>query len=113
MKWFVYPMSPIDFWNGWRSTLEIVQEFRQMGDEDAVGAFIREVGSAVDAAVAAGYDGTPRESIHVSPLPRSDRETYGYPRWMFGIKQDNNGTTFIVSPYPLIWLGESHEVTLP
>lgn len=112
MTLYVYAMSPIDIWTGWRSNADIIGEFHNMGEEAASLEFIGDVVRAMEAAKRTGFDGELREAIHVAPLPRAEREPYGGPRWMFGIKQDNNGTTFIVSPYPLGWLGAAHEVTL-
>lgn len=112
MTYYVYSLNPIDWWTGWRETADILRDMREMGDEDAWKQFLREVVTATDAAKAVGFDGGLRESIHVAPLPRAETEPYGDSRWMFGIKQDNNGTTFIVSPYPLVWLGHADEVNV-
>ena len=107
MAWHTYVIEPVDF--GWDRLQTITDCAVAIGkDEGAnflsdvdifgygLGGFRIAVESAMDAARKAGYDGEPRNPPAVFWLPVQDSFEPG-----FVIKQDNNGTTFIVSPVPL------------
>ncbi len=111
MSWYVYDIIPIDF--GWEnlntvketlSTLaaadgsEFTTKRNDINDE-AVLEFIDKWASAKDAASAKGWEGDFRHEPCVFWLPSEINFACG-----FVFKQDNNGTTFVVSPEPLPWL---------
>ena len=90
-EYHCYSMGPIDAWEGWRVV---------PGDE--YGRVIHELESALgklgwDSRNDRWRDGRWR----VSSLP--DPDTCGQLA-VFATKQDNNGTTYICSPYPLPWI---------
>jgi hypothetical protein len=112
VKWFVYNPEPIDFWDGWNTFAGVVGQLSHDDDRSSVESFAHEYASALRAAFEAGYDGKPRAEIgYVSVLPRATHEPYGAARWYFAFKADNNGDTYVVSPYALPWMGFAKEVT--
>ena len=110
MNWFVYQLDPIDF--NWEHlpTVESVaislasqeaKTFIHYGNADSTaGVTYREFtalwASAKDAAGSKGWDGDFRVAPSVLWIPVEDSFSPG-----FVFKQDNNGTTFVVSPAPL------------
>lgn len=112
MAWHVYEIAPIDF--GWHnlkpvsklagelaqqqfSTAALDPEDRMSNSEDPnVEDFMARWESAKSAARSAGWDGDFRQEPVVFWLPGDTEFVYG-----FVIKQDNNGTTYIVSPIEL------------
>ena len=106
MKWIVYVTTPID--HGWER-LKTVKEtaadiaihgsgFDETGDIDAeaVQQFLSNWASAKEAAQREGWEGDLRHEPCVFWLPGFGGFEYG-----FVFKQDNNGTTFVVSPQVL------------
>lgn len=91
----VYMLEPIDTWQGFTPLA-----YWRWGEQTA-----KVVLRALVAAVRAGFDGDlrPGEGIYLSGLPCTDDED-GYV--VVGLKQDNNGTVFLVSPVDLPYLKE-------
>lgn len=105
----VYRLAPIDFWVGWNhkndlfreiTTEELAYEFRDIEEWNWLWA----VASALARRI--GWEGDIREGPYVSMLPNAgcDPECSVLIAW----KQDNNGTTFIASPYRLPWLEDGY-----
>ena len=106
MNWIVYSIGPID--HGWehlktvRETLPAIaaieDEFAGSGDinSEEVTKFLQGWKSAKDAARGSGWEGDFRHEPRVFWLPADVKFVYG-----FVFKQDNNGTTFVVSPQVL------------
>lgn len=108
MKWIVYSISPIDL--GWenlrtvRETLSVIVQDNEsyglsdLGDINARGimSFVDDWQTAKENARQAGWEGDFRHEPHVFWLPSEGAFEYG-----FVIKQDNNGTTFVISPQEL------------
>lgn len=105
--WMVYHVEPIDYWHGWQTVPDVVAKLAA-GDRDELATFTTALVSALQAATRGGYDGEPRDEIgYVSILPNHE---YGGGRWLFAFKADNNGATYIVSPYSLGWLDSGEQV---
>jgi hypothetical protein len=49
-----------------------------------------------------GWEGDFRNGPFISAMPAEHGN--GYSEFLIAWKQDNNGTTFIASPFPLLWL---------
>lgn len=110
--WYVYSMEPIDF--GWGqlqpvskhlvylATQESLAKLEGMqNEEDSVDSFLAAFNEAKSLAFQAGWEGDFRGQacVFFLPQPGSGKFEYGF-TW----KQDNNGVTFVVSPFPLPWL---------
>lgn len=100
----MYRLSPIDFWDGW-----LTEEgyLRQLMDDACcatanLASYVRQRCRAETMARSCGWGGDMREGPYISALP-SDCEG-GSCEVMIAWKQDNNGETFVYSPYPLPWL---------
>ncbi|NSW84277.1 MAG: hypothetical protein HPY90_13585 [Syntrophothermus sp.] len=91
----IYVLGPIDTWRGFTPLTHW-----RWGEETA-----NVVLRALVAAVRAGFDGNlrPGEEIYLSGLPCGDDESNHV---VVGLKQDNNGTVFLVSPVDLPYLKE-------
>ena len=114
MAWSVYEVPPVDA--NWRFLKTVAATAREIGGDSAharaMGApsslegpdieeFLSTWQAAREAARQAGWDGDFRHEPVVFWVP-GDTEF----RWGFVIKQDNNGTTYVVSPVPMPHLDE-------
>jgi len=114
--YFCYSGEPIDWWAGWMDPAEAVAaSLRETMDMPGSGvAFKNASDLAADIEqliqVAStflrehGWEGDirgPRGTWMLTVIPDSDTNSSAL---VFSVKQDNNGTTFIVSPYELSWL---------
>jgi hypothetical protein len=112
MDWYVYAYAPIDF--GWRhlktvgETIKFIsvvsdpinEEFESREDrQNEARVFSDNWEYAKRIASKNFWEGDFREDPRVFWLPGECGFEYAFV-W----KQDNNGTTFIVSPIPLTWL---------
>jgi hypothetical protein len=111
MKWHVYEIGPIDF--GWSRLSTVAETAAALGADEAraraeggelhdtpsLEEFLSGWGSAKDAASKRGWEGDFRDQPVVMWLPDDTEFSFG-----FVIKQDNNGTTYVVSPHPLPWV---------
>lgn len=99
----VYAIGPQDF--GWEASVVADDWLRAPGPRTDVEARAK-LWADADAAVRRHpyWDGKLREGQwpRVSALPSGDSEPVIFLTW----KLDNNGTTLVVSPVPLPWLGE-------
>lgn len=111
MRWYVYEVYPIDYWWDYLHSLSDVMarlsadslhdEANEKGyDLSVVKSFVDDWESAKMAASSKGWEGDFRHKPVVFWIPIEDRFEHG-----FVFKQDNNGTTFVVSPVELPWLG--------
>lgn len=110
MKWHVYEIIPIDFgWENLKTVKETVATIAGFNDvvkdiegvnSSAVRGFLDRWDSAKSEASRKGWEGDFRHDPIVFWLPNEYDFEYG-----FVFKQENNGTTFVVSPFPLPWLG--------
>lgn len=110
MKLYAYGRDPIDFWPGWMTEPHFKASLsdRYHMDSDVLEAISRYEAfktSAMELAKKAGWEGDIREGPYIAGLPTHD--TADDRHIMIAWKQDNNGHTFIVSPYPLRWLEET------
>jgi len=97
---FVYVMSPIDFWEGWLTEDEIKDRLHR----DDLKRYLARKEKALELAGARGWEGDFRQGPFFSTIPMDDGASGC--EVLVGWKQDNNGTTFVVSPYQLPWLRE-------
>jgi hypothetical protein len=110
MKWYFYEMSPIDqLWEMLSTPEETAKKLIDSSDNGPEGGiscravlFIKDYNNALDEFKKKGWEGDFRgESTRVFWLPEDIDFVYAFV-W----KQDNNGSTFVVSPRELIWLKE-------
>lgn len=112
MAWHVYEIAPID--HGWHNLKPVStwagelaqQQFSaaahdpndgiSYGEDPLVQEFLDRWESAKSAASSAGWEGDFRQEPVIFWLPGGSDFDYG-----FVIKQDNNGTTYVVSPVEL------------
>lgn len=116
MTWFTYEIPPIDnHWELLRTVAEVAQQLAvreaefivKEGRDSAVALpitleeFSKRWETAKDAAFAAGWEGGFREEPRVVLVPDECDFLIG-----FVIKQDNNGTTYVMSPVEMPHLKE-------
>lgn len=103
MKKYAYALAPIDFWAGWMKEPDFEHQLAEVYAADDVPAVLRDYLEFRDAALGLArkieWEGDFREGPFVAGLPSIDQS-----RILIAWKQDNNGTTFVVSPSPLPWL---------
>lgn len=112
MSWKAYAIIPIDW--AWEFLPSVEEAAARFAESDArlmvTGAdyepfyhadFWRHFETAKELATAEGWEGDFRQGPRVFFLPGEGEFEYGFV-W----KQDNNGTTFVVSPHPLTWLDQ-------
>jgi hypothetical protein len=113
MTWYAYHLSPLD--HGWEQLPSVgdvagdiaSSEAKQivkyghthMLEEPSSENFLADWAAAKEAASAQGWEGDFRKPPVVFWLPNDTGFTHA-----FAFKQDNNGSTFIVSPYRLPWM---------
>jgi hypothetical protein len=115
MAWVVYEIPPIDF--GWEFLPKVTDVAVRMASGGALVAvneaitsgfdevtnFAKAFHEAQDLASEHGWESDFREPARVICLPAEYSPEFIY---AFVWKQDHNGTTYVVSPHPLPWLGE-------
>lgn len=103
---FIYETVPIDHWQGWLTMPEAAAKLCVDGlgftHEEELRHLADNLEEAKRLAKAAGWEGDMREGPFVSMLPNQDNTVSYVIAW----KQDNNGSTFVASPYQLQWLGD-------
>ena len=109
MTWHTYQLAPIDIgWENLRTVRETAAALLERSaavakrndvDDSDLRAFLRSWESAKDEATARGWEGDLRIEPAVMWIPDDTEFNYG-----FVFKQDNNGTTFVVSPVEMPWL---------
>jgi hypothetical protein len=116
MKWYAYDLCPIDW--GWDYLPTVEQMAARYAENDAVKAiqgieyldgpfvepFLEEFKQAQEAARAAGWEGDYRNDSRPRVLFLPGANMNCAFQHAFAWKQDNNGTTFVISPYQLTWL---------
>jgi hypothetical protein len=104
---YLYELDPIDWWMGWLTEEQYQEQFDEAASQYGGGWYpnpypaLRE--RALELARKIGWEGDFREGPFVASLPVDDGSC-ACPV-MMAWKQDNNGQTFIASPFPLPWLG--------
>lgn len=112
MHWYVYHLPPID--NGWFFAKTVDQMAAELAAIDtkekvegvdprnvfspSVDDFIRDWQSAQSAAAGKGWEGDFRTKDQRVVIAIPDEGDF---HWGFVFKQDNNGSTFVVSPVEL------------
>lgn len=108
-QWYFYQMSPIDFnWSMLDTVEETIKKLSKDHDADyepltfrGLSGFLSDWNEAKEIARKSYWEGDFRESPRVFWLPSEQEFLHA-----FAWKQDNNGTTFIISPHPLPHLDE-------
>lgn len=96
---FVYKRTAIDFWDGWFSENEYLDRADAHSAEFAY-QLQKQLGFM--GAKKLGWDGDVREGPFVAGLPTDKTAKDGHV--VMAWKQDNNGDTYIVSPFKMPWL---------
>lgn len=113
MIWYAYEQSPID--HGWEHLKTVEEMAKELGATEAMlrargenpahadiyllDEFLTHWHEAKDAALDVGWEGDFRHAPRVFWVPVDGQFTYG-----FAFKQDNNGSSFVVSPCEMPWL---------
>lgn len=121
-KKFVYELLPIDFWDGWIPLSLAMEdpakygiisdysgEYGSWSKPDRISKFQEHLRRQVDEAKYLITKHTSWEGdghIYITSMPGFD-DGGGESHLVFAIKQGNNGTTFIVSPFEYVHLRES------
>lgn len=103
---YIYPRMAIDSWAGWLTETQYIAQLRELnkdyGNPDAAIKEYRELKeTAFELALKAGWEGDVRDEPHVAGLPGAESQDDGH--IMIAWKQDNNGDTFVASPFKLTW----------
>lgn len=115
MAWFAYELPPIDFgWPNVKTVEETAAEIAKqqfslrakgmdggIADTPTIEEFLSDWEMAKSEAAHLGWDGDFREEPVVFWMPAEERFIYG-----FVIKQDNNGTTYVISPVEILHLND-------
>jgi hypothetical protein len=103
---FVYARAAIDFWPGWMTEKDFRANLANVYNVQGGSAEWTKYGTfrakAYELAKKAGWEGDIREGPYVAGLPTHETADDGH--FMIAWKQDNNGDTFVASPYRLPWL---------
>ena len=108
-KFYIYSLPPIDWWHGFQAVGDYIEhmksELNAFGDTFNTTRFISDLMELAPLFARAGWEGDIREGVYLAGLPTDEPDT----ELIFALKQKNNGSTFIASPYRLPWIKE-HEV---
>jgi hypothetical protein len=110
---WVYCLTPIDWWTGAHTVSDyesaIVADHGRADASEQVKGALSKFRNFLDKAkaIAPGWEGDIREGPFVLPVPPRD-PAEGL-QFMVAWKQENNGTTFLASPFRLPWLEEDAE----
>jgi hypothetical protein len=99
----VYQVGPIDWWGGWTPLPELLARPNAIDDPwphsgrsmQARWEFAQTIARHL------GWPGDIRQGPFACPLPNGDIDCGEY---LIAWKEDNNGTTYVASPYRLPWL---------
>jgi hypothetical protein len=118
----IYVIDAIDWWYGWTPLERVLQQIvhdlinnhRQEVPETpySIEHITNRWNQASNLARENGWEGDFRNDEGgpwFCPLPINDS---GNSEYLIAWKQDNNGTTFVVSPYPLPWLEDIHTIQI-
>jgi hypothetical protein len=117
-KLFVYAISPIDHWGGWRRLDEAMlaappDAWTRSSYTWQFGPTFEDLNTRLEIAKKLarkrGWEGDIREGPYWVPLPIDEPGVYDF---MIAWKQDNNGTCFVVLPFPLPWLAKDEPVPI-
>jgi hypothetical protein len=99
----VYCITPIDDWRGWLKPEKLFTDSPRVETLYTKKRWEESWILAQKLALEIGWEGDIREGCgpFVSVLPQPDVDNF-----LIAWKQDNNGTTFVASPYRLPWLEE-------
>tara|TARA_Y100001938_G_scaffold139920_1_gene207426 strand:- start:518 stop:874 length:357 start_codon:yes stop_codon:yes gene_type:complete len=99
----IYSLPPIDLFQGALTMTEAALQGECWGPKGVARqaeALIDQLLPALDGFREAGWEGDYSEGPFFFAVPRVEVEM----AWGVIVKQNNNGTTFVASPYPFPWL---------
>lgn len=94
--YFIYERDPIDDWDGYHK-LHVGDIFHNVKWRKLIYQSLTVLNNK------SAWEGDIREGPYVAMLPGNE---YDFANWVVLLKQDNNGTTFVVSNYKLEYLDE-------
>jgi len=101
----VYKRYPIDFWPGWLTEAQFKAQLTKIYiTEDAARILLEYKANlklARRLAEKLGWEGDERDGPYIAGLPALDSGGHAY---LIAWKQDNDGTSFVASPFHLAWL---------
>lgn len=105
-RWRLYTISPIDF--GWDHLQTVEETFNRLQkvcawDFHHLRIFMGDYTNALSIVMRVGNPGTWAEWPRVFWIPGPDGD--GEWHYGFAFKDSNNGTTHVVTPYELRWMG--------
>jgi hypothetical protein len=116
MRLFVYCLNPIDAWAGWTPLREVLRSAQKNENGDGMlldcwgctsrGVMCRYI-AARSIARRVHCEGDIRHGCGPFMCPIPDGEYTG--EYLIAWKQNNNGTTFVASPFRLTWLEPDNE----
>lgn len=110
-KLYVYAIAPIDFWDGWMTRDQFISSYNSEHMEGGADDHCDDlIAHAEKVAQIAGWEGDYRQGPFFSGIPSESGNCSS--ETMIGWKQDNNGMTFIASPYRLPWLDKDEEPSI-
>lgn len=95
-NYFIYERDPIDDWDGYHK-LHVWDIFNNVNWRKLIYQSLTVLNNN------SAWEGDIREGPYVAMLPGNE---YDFADWVVLLKQDNNGTTFVVSNYKLDYLDE-------
>ena len=102
----VYAIAPIDFWDHWTPMLTFLAgPYEDNNPDSDPNEVVSRFQLATRLATRIGWEGDFRNGPFISAIPAEHGN--GYSEFLIAWKQDNNGTTFVASPFPLFWLKDN------
>lgn len=114
---YLYECSPIDWWVGWSTYEDILQQIR--AEDEYMGSmtngvresdhlrFLEATGRALTGFRALGWEGDGDIKVTALPSPEPYVNGAGIEALVLAVKQGNNGTTYLASQVPMPWLGNT------
>jgi len=105
---YFYVIPPIDWFHGFLTIGDCINQLEKENHLDNINDHINEIGKWLVESVyglavhCREWDGDSRGDVYVFGLPNGQSGDYN--SLALVVKQDDDGTTFIASPYPLPWL---------
>ncbi|RYG57718.1 MAG: hypothetical protein EON56_01825 [Alphaproteobacteria bacterium] len=101
---YAYALPPMDIWAGWSKPESLLTDhWEHHSGSIQRDAYLQQLARSEAIARAAGWEGDKRSGPYIAGLPYDSVTDTPF---MIGWKQDSNGTTFVVSPFRLEYLGK-------
>lgn len=109
LDYWLYECPPIDWWEGWWSVYHVADCIMDTDYTDWFETRLTTLAAAAGIAEWLIARNTRWEGDGVLRMTALPIPEHGTTEWLFAVKQNNNGDTFLCSPVPLTWLRESCE----